>query len=181
MMRGVDVAKSYRANVAVRSADAEADTSACTSIYRYFVEHTTSTFEYEPPSVADISARIASSRSGHEWLVAESDGQILGFAYASAWNPRPAYDWSCETTVYVRSGAEGNGVGTALYGELLNRLRTKGFHLAIGRIALPNDASVRLHESFGFSSVGVHHELGYKHGQWIDVMHTELLLDPPIT
>ena len=74
------MAKNSRANVAVRAADTDADASACASIYRYFVEHTTSTFEYEPPNDADMSSRIASSRSGHEWLVAESDGQILGFA-----------------------------------------------------------------------------------------------------
>jgi phosphinothricin acetyltransferase len=164
------------ASFAIRQADAEADAPACAAIYGYFVENSTSTFEYEAPSEAEMSGRIASSRAGHGWLVADRDGEILGFAYASAWNPRPAYDWSCETTVYVRSGAERNGVGTALYRELLGRLRTEGFHLAIGRIALPNDASLRLHESFGFSPVGVHHQLGYKHGHWIDVMHTELLL-----
>jgi phosphinothricin acetyltransferase len=163
-------------DISVRAAGAKADAAVCADIYRYFVQHTTSTFEYESPSDTEMTARIAESQAGHEWLVADSGGEILGFAYASAWNPRPAYDWSCETTVYVRSGAEGRGVGTALYRELLGRLRSRGFHLALGRIALPNDASVRLHESFGFTSVGVHHELGYKHGKWIDVLHTELAL-----
>lgn len=114
--------------------------------------------------------------STYEWLVAEVEGRVDGFAYASSWNPRPAYDWSCETTVYIRAGAEGHGLGTALYRTLLDRLRFRGFHLTIGRIALPNAASLRLHEACGFAPVGVHHHLGFKLGQWIDVMHTELQL-----
>lgn len=125
-----------------------------------------------------MSSRIAGSLRTHEWLVAERDGLVSGFAYATPWNPRPAYDWSCETTIYLRAGVEGGGIGTALYCELLDRLRSRGFHLAIGRIALPNPASVRLHESFGYELVGVHRNLGFKHGRWIDVMHTALQLRP---
>ena len=161
----------------VRVADPVRDAESCTEIYGHFVQHSVATFEYEPPTVEAMTARITASLETHEWLVADGDDVVVGFAYATPWNPRPAYDWSCETTIYVRSGAEGVGVGTALYEELLARLRSRGFHLAIGRIALPNPASVRLHESFGYTPVGVHRNLGYKHGQWIDVMHTALQLN----
>ena len=108
-------------------------------------------------------------------------GSVKGFAYASPWNPRPAYAWSCETSIYLRAGWEGAGLGTLLYRELIGRLRRRGFHLAIGRIALLNAASERLHRSLGFVPVGVHHHLGFKHGRWVDVMHTELVLTEATT
>src|SRR5262245_62117465 len=98
-----------------------------------------------------MGERIGSCLASHEWLIAERESETVGFAYASAWNPRPAYDWSCETTVYVRRGNDGRGVGSALYSDLLGRLRSRRFHLAIGRIALPNPASERLHQSLGFA------------------------------
>ena len=162
---------------AVRVADAARDADACADIYGHFVRHSVATFEFEPPTVGEMAARIDASLQRHEWLVADRGDVVAGFAYATPWNPRPAYDWSCETTIYVRAGSEAGGIGTALYDELLTRLRSRGFHLAIGRIALPNPASVRLHESFGYIPVGVHRNLGYKHGQWIDVMHTALQLN----
>jgi L-amino acid N-acyltransferase YncA len=162
----------------VRVANASQDAAACAEIYSFFVEHSTATFEYDAPSVAELETRIAEVTCTHEWLVAERDGRVLGFAYASPWNPRPAYEWSCETTIYVRSGDEGAGIGRALYTRLIERLRERGFRTAIGRIALPNDASLRLHESLGYTPVGVHRHLGFKHGQWVDVVHTELLLNP---
>jgi phosphinothricin acetyltransferase len=161
----------------VRDADATLDASACAEIYGYFVENSVVSFEYQAPSIDETRARIQTCLKTHEWLVAERAGRVDGFAYASPWNPRPAYDWACETTVYVRSGSEGLGIGTALYGELIGRLRRRGFHLAVGRIALPNPASERLHRSLGFVPVGVHKGLGYKHGRWVDVMHTELALN----
>jgi L-amino acid N-acyltransferase YncA len=162
----------------VRAAKATEDAPACAEIYGFFVEHSTATFEYDVPSVAELESRITEVTRTHEWLVAERDERILGFAYASPWNPRPAYEWSCETTIYVRSGDEGTGIGRALYTRLIERLRERCFRTAIGRIALPNDASLRLHESLGYTSVGVHRHLGFKHGQWVDVLHTELQLNP---
>ena len=161
----------------VRVADASRDAEACAQIYGYFVEHSTATFEYEAPSAVELESRIEAVTRTHEWLVAERDGRTVGFAYASPWNPRPAYEWSCETTIYVRNGHEGAGVGRSLYAQLTERLVQRGFRTAIGRIALPNDASIRLHESFGYTSVGIHRHLGFKHGQWVDVLHTELQLN----
>ena len=166
--------------VTVRVADAARDSGACADIYDHFVRHSNATFESEPPAWSEMSARMSAVLATHEWLVADDGAQVVGFAYASPWNPRPAYKWSCETTIYLRDGEEGRGVGSALYGALLDRLRGRGFHVAIGKIALPNAASVRLHESFGFTPVGVHHNLGFKLGQWIDVMHTELQLMPAV-
>jgi phosphinothricin acetyltransferase len=162
----------------IRTAYPVQDAQACAALYGHYVQHSTATFEYDPPTVHLMASRMESSLATHEWLVAERGGDISGLAYATAWNPRPAYDWTCETTVYVRAGAEGSGIGTALYRHLLTRLRARGFHLAIGRIALPNLASVRLHERLGYEPVGIHRNLGFKHGQWIDVMHTALQLNP---
>ena len=124
-----------------RVANASQDAAACAEIYGHYVEHSTATFEYDPPSVGEMESRIAAVLQTHEWLVAERDRHINGFAYAGPWNPRPAYEWSCESTIYVRSGDEGSGVGRRLYTRLIARLRERGFRTAIGRIALPNDAS----------------------------------------
>ena len=173
-------ARSSSCHLSVRAADALTDAGPCTEIYGHYVRHSTATFEYDAPSDSEMSERIASSVATHEWLVSERQGEVTGFAYASPWNPRPAYAWSCETTIYLRPGVEGGGVGTTLYRALLDRLRTRRFHLAIGRIALPNAASMRLHESCGFAEVGVHRNLGYKQGQWIDVLHTALQLLPAV-
>jgi phosphinothricin acetyltransferase len=162
----------------VRVANPLSDAAQCAAIYAQYVRYSTATFEYDPPDVAEMSSRITTAQTTHEWLVADSADGVAGFAYAGVWNPRPAYAWSCETTIYLHSGAVGGGIGTALYQELLDRLRARGFHQAIGRIALPNEPSVRLHESFGFVPVGVHRALGYKLGQWVDVMHTSCQLMP---
>ena len=153
------------------------DDTQCAEIYGYFVENSTVSFEYAPPLVDGFRDRMVAALRTHEWIVAERDATILGFAHAGPWNPRPAYDWSCETTIYLRTGFERHGLGTALYRDLIDRLRSRGFHLAIGRIALPNPASEKVHRALGFQPVGVHRGLGYKHGAWVDVLHTALVLN----
>ncbi|HEX5016378.1 MAG TPA: GNAT family N-acetyltransferase [Actinomycetes bacterium] len=168
-----------RDNHRVRTADVSTDAAACAEIYAHYVRFTTASFEYEAPTAEQMSTRIAGALQSHEWLVSELNGRVDGFAYAGRWNPRPAYDWSCETSIYLRPGSEGQGAGAALYEALMERLRSRGFRLALARIALPNDRSVRFHENFGFAEVGVHHNLGFKSGEWIDVLHTELQLAPP--
>ena len=148
-----------RARLVIRSADAERDAESRAQICGRFVRESVATFEYEPPTLDEMAARVAASC---EWLVAEVDGEVIGFASAGRWNPRPAYDWTCETTIYLRPDAAGAGVGTQLYRSLTETLRDRGFPLAIGRIALPNDASVRLHERLGYEPVGVHRALGFQ-------------------
>lgn len=109
-------------------------------------------------------------------LVAESEGLVLGYADASVYRPRPAYDLTREVSVYLAEGARGQGVGTALYAELLDRLRTEGMHVALAVVALPNEASVRLHESFGFGHAGTLREVGQKFDRWIDTAWYQLVL-----
>jgi L-amino acid N-acyltransferase YncA len=123
-------------------------------------------FEEVPPDEIEIARRMS---SGYPWLVAEDEGTVTGYAYASAHAARPAYRWSVDVSVYLEAGSTGRGTGRALYTELLNRLRARGFVNAYGGVALPNDASLGLHRAMGFTQVGVYEGVGFKHGRWIDV------------
>jgi L-amino acid N-acyltransferase YncA len=117
---------------------------------------------------------------GLPWLVAESAGAAIGYAYASPWRARPAYRFSVESTVYVAPEHMRRGVGSALYAELLDRLRVSGIHTVMGGIALPNDASVRLHEKLGMKRVAHFHDVGFKFGQWVDVGYWQLVFPLPV-
>ncbi|HEU4619536.1 MAG TPA: arsinothricin resistance N-acetyltransferase ArsN1 family B [Gammaproteobacteria bacterium] len=154
-----------------------ADAAEIAAIYNYYVETTVVTFEEKPVSDAEIAGRIEEVQRRFRWLVHESDGRIDGYAYASLWRPRSAYRYSVETTVYVRHGCTGRGVGTALYRRLIDELRALPVHTVIGGIALPNDASVALHEKLGFEKIGRFREVGWKLGRWVDVGYWELILD----
>jgi phosphinothricin acetyltransferase len=124
-----------------------------------------------------MAKRIADLQSQTlPWLVAEKDGSVIGFAYATPWKTRSAYRFSVEITVYLAPGHGRNGVGSALYQQLFEHLRARGAHSVIGGIALPNDASVALHEKFGLSKVAHFHEVGFKFGRWIDVGYWQLTL-----
>jgi phosphinothricin acetyltransferase len=152
----------------IRAASAE-DAAAIAEIYRPYVAETSISFETEPPDSAEIARRIAAGGELYPWLGAEEDGSLLGYAYASPFRPRAAYRFAVETTVYVRQGAHGRGIGAALYAPLLDTLERQGFTQAIGAISLPNPASVRLHERFGFRHAGTYEGVGYKLGRWHDV------------
>lgn len=103
------------------------------------------------------------------WLVAEQDGVIAGLAYAKRFNGRAAYDWTAEVSIYLRGDLQGRGLGSALYRRLLEILDAQGFRCLMAGITLPNEASVALHESFGFQYLGTMKRVGYKHGAWRDV------------
>ena len=111
------------------------------------------------------------------WLVIEVDDSIGGYAYAAPWKERQAYENTVETTIYLRDGVSGQGLGSRLYSELLEELRSKSLHSALGGIALPNDASVRLHERLGFEKVGQLHQVGFKFDRRIDVGYWQLPLN----
>lgn len=145
------------------------DAEAVLGIYNPYVLNTTITFEEEPVAPEDMRARIAKNGRDFAWLVYEEDGRVLGYAYASKWRERSAYRFSAETTVYVDENARRRGIGKALYGALLPRLREREVHLALGGIALPNEGSVGLHESLGFRKVAHFPSVGYKFGRWLDV------------
>jgi phosphinothricin acetyltransferase len=161
--------------VSIRAADAARDGTACAAIYAPYVADTVITFELDPPTADDMSARIARYGASHAWLVAEVGGAVAGYAYASPHRDRAAYQTSCDVGIYCRMNARGMGLGRALYGALLPILAAK-YHAAFAGIALPNDASVRLHEAFGFTPLGIYREVGWKLGQWRDVGWWQRLL-----
>ena len=165
----------HQANL-VRPATA-ADAEAIARIYNHYVAHTVITFEEEAVSVADMADRIAEARSlSLPWLVAEVEGAIVGYAYARRWRPRSAYRYSAETTIYLERGYVGRRIGTTLYSALLPLLRERGMHVAIGGVALPNDASIALHEKLGFERVATFRQVGFKHDRWVDVTYLQLVL-----
>jgi L-amino acid N-acyltransferase YncA len=155
------------------------DAEALASIYNHYVLTTSISFEETEVAAIDMAGRVADVQAGGlPWLVAEIDGAVAGYAYASKWRVRHAYRFSVETSVYLAHEAAGKGIGGALYRVLLERLRAGGFHLAIGGIALPNTASVALHEKMGFEKVAHFGEVGFKFGQWTDVGYWQLKLAP---
>jgi phosphinothricin acetyltransferase len=157
----------------------ESDAPACRRIYAPNVTHTAISFELEVPSVEEMARRIASKLPRFPWLVLEDGADVLGYAHGSTYRDRPAYQWSVEVSVYVAAEARGRGVGRRLYTALLALLRSQGFVSAYAGIALPNDASVRLHESMGFTPIGVYRNAGFKLGQWRDVGWWQLELQEP--
>ena len=162
----------------------EDDGAACAAIYAPYVTDTAITFEYEPPTAAGMSARIAAAQQAHAWLVLEDDGRVVGYAYGGRHKERAAYRWSCEVSVYLDRTYHRAGVGRALYVALLARLAERGFRAVVAKMTLPNDASVGLHRTLGFRPVGVHERIGFKNGAWHDVAITQLDLvtsedDPP--
>ncbi len=159
----------------------ESDASQMLAIYAPVVRETAISFELEPPTEEEFRQRIAATLEYAPWLACEADGRVLGYVYASRFRPRAAYQWTVEVTVYVAPSSHRKGVGRALYTSLLECLRVQGFCGAIAVIALPNPASVALHEGLGFRQVGVFPAVGYKLGRWHDVgwWHLALQECPP--
>ena len=157
----------------------DADAGQIQAIYAPIVRDTFISFETDIPSVDEMRSRILHKLEDYPWLVAEHDGSVLGYAYAGRWRERTAYNWTVEVSVYVHPGAQRLRVGRAVYSALFDVLYLQGFVQATAGIALPNEASIRLHESLGFKAVGVFHRVGYKMGQWHDVNWMELQLRPP--
>lgn len=150
----------------------DATTVDAASIRRIYAPHVLGSvvsFEETVPSVATMAARVARATPRTPWLVAARGDEVLGYAYATPWRGRPAYRHSVETTVYVDGAAHRQGIGRVLLETLLERLREEGAHTVIAGVALPNEASVRLHEALGYRPVGVFHEVGFKQDRWVDV------------
>ena len=153
------------------------DAAPMARIYNYYVSATIVTFEEEAVEREDFERRLRDVQSASlPWLVAEQGSEIVGYAYASPWKRRYGYRFSVEVTVYLDPTCARRGIGTKLYGQLLPTLKAAGIRVAIGGIALPNDASVLLHEKFGFEKVAHFKKVGIKFDQWIDVGYWQLSL-----
>ena len=155
------------------------DAHAVQAIYEPYVRGTTISFEYDPPTVEEMARRIRTTTERCPFLVIERDGEVRGYAYASTLRARRAYDWSVETTVYIREDSLGMGYGHALYTSLIEVLRLLGYGQAYAGISLPNPGSRALHERVGFTHLGTYERVGYKFGAWHSVGWWQLLLDPP--
>jgi len=145
------------------------DANEIAAMYRPFVESTIISFETVAPEPHEMADRIAATLTRYPWLVCESDGEIAGYAYATKHRERKAYQWSVDTSAYVHPRYWRRGIGGGLYRSLFAVLSAQGFVNAYAGIALPNPASVGLHESAGFQPVGIYRSVGYKLGAWHDV------------
>ena len=153
----------------------DADLPAITAIYRHHVLHGTGTFEIDPPSEADMATRRTDVLGRNlPWLVAEKDGEVLGFAYANWFKPRPAYRFTAEDSIYVADAARGSGVGRALLQALVEQAQADGLRKLIAVIGdSANAGSIGLHRALGFTEVGVLRAMGWKHGAWRDIVLME--------
>jgi phosphinothricin acetyltransferase len=145
-------------------------------IYNHYILTTNSSFEIDPVSVKEMEKRIAEFTSVFPYLVYEEGGEVIGFCYASKFRPRLAYRFTAEVTIYLDKEHLGKGIGKQLYQELFARLKDQGMHSLIAAIALPNEKSQALHESFGFKQVAHFKDMGYKLDQWIDVGYWQKML-----
>ncbi|SDA53909.1 phosphinothricin acetyltransferase [Butyrivibrio sp. INlla18] len=160
------------------------DAKELLDIYRYYVENTAITFEYDVPSVEEFRGRIERVLKKFPYLVVEGDGKIYGYAYVSPFKERAAYQWAVETSIYVAKDARRDGLGRMLYEELEKRLKEMGILNLNACIGYPNGAedehltydSVKFHEKMGYSMVGEFHQCGYKFGRWYNMVWMEKLI-----
>ena len=145
------------------------DIPAICNIYNHYIAHTVITFEEAPVSVIDMQKRVEITTQQFPWLVFEENGAILGYAYASKWKDRSAYKHTAEVTVYLHPDHCNKGVGSQLYKALIEQLTSLNIHVLLACIAIPNAASERIHEQFGFRQVAHFREVGFKFGRWLDV------------
>ncbi|MCX7746001.1 MAG: GNAT family N-acetyltransferase [Clostridia bacterium] len=154
-----------------------ADSKAICDIYNYYISNTTITFEEAQVTQEEMNNRIKDISSKLPWIVYECDGVVVGYAYATIWKARSAYRYSAELSVYIDVNHKRRGIGSELYRYVIELLRDREFHSAIGGIALPNSASVRLHEKLGFKKVAHFEQIGFKQNTWIDVGYWQLFLN----
>jgi len=165
----------YRRRVEIRLAQHD-DSEAIRQIYNLEVSTSTVTFDLVPRTTADQLQWLEARSGAHAVIVAEVDGEVVGFASLSAFRDRPAYNSTVENSVYVRADRRGTGVGSALLGELVSLAAQHGFHTVIARIVGGHDASIGLHQRLGFEVVGTEREVGRKFGKWLDVVVMQRML-----
>ena len=150
-----------------------ADTTDILEIYSPYIKNTVITFETEIPTIEEFTARIESIKNNYPYLVCEMNGKVVGYAYASKHGERSAYRYSIDVSIYVDMNYQHNGIGKALYSHLFESLKSYDFYTAYACITLPNDKSIGLHKAFGFHEIGICHNVGYKLGEWLDVIWLE--------
>ncbi len=153
------------------------DVEPACALTNHFIEHTAVHFGLRPHTPREFEEMWRAGRATHPWLAAEIDRAFAGYAKAGTWRTREAYARTAEVGVYIDPSFHRRGVGRALYGELLRRLQEAGFHTAVGGVTLPNEGSVRLHESMGFRYVGTFREAGWKFDAWHDTGWWQVMLD----
>jgi L-amino acid N-acyltransferase YncA len=146
-------------------------------IYNHYVLNSVVTFEETPVEIDEMRKKIKSITSKLPWIVYQEGEQILGFAYASEWKSRSGYKHTAESTVYLKQDQSNKGLGSSLYAALIKQLIKMDFHAIIGGVSMPNDASIALHEKFGFKKVAHFKEVGFKFGNWVDVAYWELIIN----
>lgn len=154
----------------------KSDSKDIVEIYNHYVETSTITFETELVSGDEMGVRIGNLMPDYPWIVYERNEQILGYAYLSPWKTRSAYKNSVEVSIYMRPGMQGQGFGKILMQDILDKASEMNFHCIIAGIALPNEASISIHQKFGFEKVAHFREVGRKFDKWIDVGYWELIL-----
>lgn len=146
------------------------DAQECLDIYSYYVINTTITFEYDSPPLDEFKQRIQKITQKYPYLVAVMEDEIVGYAYATSYKDRAAYDWSVETTVYVKKDKNGLGIGKTLYTHLEENLRNNNIVNMLACITYPNPKSIDFHTKFGFDKVGHFPKVGYKFNDWRDIV-----------
>ena len=166
-------------SLSIRNA-AESDIPAITAIYAVEVSDFVNTYEYEVPDEAEMLRRMQDILArGFPYLVAEADGEVVGYAYAGSFRSRAAYHWVVENSVYVAASAQGRGIGAALLQALIDACQARGFRQMVAVIGEPtNTASIRLHERFGFRHIGTFPGIAWKHGRWLDTVFMQRALGP---
>ena len=156
----------------------EDDAPCVAAIYAPYVLNSVISFESVPPDAAEFRARIAACLPDYPWLIAEVEGQVVGYAYAGPHSARAAYDWSANISVYLAADHHRQGIGKRLYDMLVTLLRHQGYHSLFAGITLPNPASVAIHTALGMKDVGIYKEVGFKFGAWHDVMWMGMAISP---
>lgn len=160
-------------NIKLRLAN-ENDYSSILKIYEPYITDTTITFEYKVPSISDFSKRLYNIQKTFPLIVCEIDNIVAGYAYISRFREREAYDWSTESSIYINPFYQGKNIGKALYFALIELAKLQGYCNIYGVVTMPNLKSEKLHDSFGFTTIGVTHNVGLKFGKWLDAKWYEL-------
>lgn len=157
-----------------------ADSNSILNIYAPFITNTVITFEYEVPTVPEFTERMINIQKKYPWLVCEIDNKIVGYAYASQFAGRAAFNWSVDFSIYIDPTYHKRKIGKALYSSLLELLKLQGYYNAYAKITFPNIKSESLHKSLGFEPIGIYKNVGYKFGSWHDLICYGLkLMDYP--